>query len=158
MQLTRRDAIGRLACLAGYADIAAAAQLPTDQTPAATPLDPFKTLRPAHPRLLLLDTELDRIKQAARDNSTARRCYGELEKEADRLLSTPPVDSRSNGNSARSPSRRILDRVMTLALMYRLTAKDPWLRRAIMELKAAANFRDWNPARFIDCAEMTLAF
>ena len=47
---------------------------------------------------------------------------------------------------------------MTLALMYRLTAKDPWLRRAIMELKAAANFREWNPARFIDCAEMTLAF
>ena len=158
MQLTRRDAIGRLACLAGYADVATAAQSPTEQPPAANPVDPFKTLRPAHPRLLLLDTDLDRIKQAARENSTARRCYGELEKEADRLLSTPPVDPRSNANSARSPSRRVLDRVMTLALMYRLTAKDPWLRRAIMELKAAANFRDWNPTRFIDCAEMTLAF
>ncbi len=158
MQLTRRDAIGRLACLAGCADLSSAAQSATDQPTVPTPLDPFKTLRPAHPRLLLLDTELDRIRQNARENPVARRCYNDLEKEADRLLSTPPVDPRSSGNNPRTPSRRVLDRVLTLALMYRLTGKDPWLRRAIMELKSAANFRDWNPTRFIDCAEMTVAF
>ena len=32
--------------------------------------------------------------------------------------------------------------------MYRITQRDPYLRRAVAELRAAANFRDWNPAVF----------
>ena len=58
----------------------------------------------------------------------------------------------------RQVSRRVVDRVTTLALMYRITVREPYLRRALAELHAAAAFRDWNPPVFTDTAEMTHAF
>ncbi len=120
--------------------------------------DLLRTLRPEHPRLILLDPELDRIRLLVRENPLARRVFSDLEKECDRLLSIPPVEYKFAGNRLQLQTRRAIDRITTLALMYRLTKKDPWLRRAIMELNAAANFRDWNPNRFVETAEMAFAF
>jgi hypothetical protein len=120
--------------------------------------DPLRQLRAGHPRLILLDSELDRIRLAVRENALAKRIFSDLEKEADRLLSVPPAEYKLNGNRLQQQTRRAVDRITTLALMYRLTGKDPWLRRAIMELNAAAAFRDWNPVRFVDTAEMIHAF
>lgn len=120
--------------------------------------DPLRSLRPEHPRLLLADADLDRIRQLVRDNPLAKRLYTEFEKECDRLLSIPPVEYKLNGPRLQAQTRRAIDRITTLSLMYRLTKRDPWLRRAIMELNAAANFRDWNPTRFVETAEMTYAF
>jgi hypothetical protein len=128
--------------------------------PLATPNDndPLRLLRPGHPRLVLLDSELDKIRVATKENALAKRIFGDLEKECDRLLSVPPVRYELTGNRLQTQTRRAVDRITTLALMYRLSGRDPWLRRAIMELKACAEFRDWNPARFVDTAEMTHAF
>ena len=55
-------------------------------------------------------------------------------------------------------SRTVLDRVMTLALLYRLDGDRRWATRAREELLAAASFSDWNPSHFLDVAEMTHAF
>ena len=51
----------------------------------------------------------------------------------------------------------MLDRVSTLALMYRITRREPTCA-VPWETRAAANFRDWNPALFADTAEMAHAF
>jgi hypothetical protein len=120
--------------------------------------DPLRQLRTAHPRLLLLDSELDRLRAAVRDNTLAKRIFSDLEKECDRLLSIPPVEYKVTGNRLQNQTRRAIDRITSLALMYRITGRDPWLRRAVMELNAAAAFKDWNPSRFVDTAEMTHAF
>ncbi|MDP9169926.1 MAG: heparinase II/III-family protein, partial [Acidobacteriota bacterium] len=125
---------------------------------AQTDNDPLRLLRAGHPRLLLLDSDLDRLRQTTKDNPLAKRLFGDLEKEADHLLSIPPVEYKLTGQRLQTQTRRAVDRVTTLALMYRLTGRDPWLRRAIMELNAAASFRDWNPAHFVETAEMTHAF
>lgn len=93
-----------------------------------------------------------------RENALAKRIFADLERESDRLLSIPPVEYKLTGNRLQTQTRHIVDRITTLALMYRLTGRDPWLRRAIMELNAAAAFKDWNPARFVDTAEVTHAF
>jgi hypothetical protein len=93
-----------------------------------------------------------------RENALARRIFLDLEKECDRLLSIPPVEYKLSGPRLQIQTRRAIDRITTLALMYRITTRDPWLRRAIMELNAAANFREWNPARFVETAEMMHAF
>ena len=148
-RITRRSLLGRIAYASACAGNRALAQ--TDN-------DPLRQLRPAHPRLILLDTELDRIRLALKESAFAKRIFGDLEKESDRLLSIPPVEYKLNGIRLQTQTRRAIDRITTLALMYRLTGRDPWLRRAVMELNAAANFRDWNPARFVDTAEMTHAF
>ncbi len=51
-------------------------------------------------------------------------------------------------------SREVLDRIYTLALLYRLTCERRWAARAIAELLNAARFVDWNPAHWLDTAEM----
>ena len=52
-------------------------------------------------------------------------------------------------------SRRALARVYTLALLWRLDGKQPYFDRAVRELDAVCRFPDWNPAHFLDTAEMT---
>ncbi|MDP9053138.1 MAG: hypothetical protein M3N93_02365, partial [Acidobacteriota bacterium] len=104
---TRRAVIGELACLAA-----------ASRTLAQTDDDPLRQLRPSHPRLILLDSELDRLRISIRDNPTARRIYGDLEKESDRLLTTPVSEYKLAGPRLRAQSRRVLDRVGTLAIMY----------------------------------------
>ncbi len=145
--MRRREAIRRLAaysaCLPAFSQ---------------TDADPLHQLRSAHPRLILLDTDFDRIRILTRENAVAKRIYSDLEKECDRLLSIPPVEYKFAGPRLQTQTRRAIDRITSLALMYRLSGRDPWLRRAIMELNAAAAFKDWNPARFVDTAEMIHAF
>jgi hypothetical protein len=120
--------------------------------------DPLRQLRASHPRLILLDADLDRVRSLVRDNMMARRIYGDLEKECDRLATTPVSEYKLVGPRLRAVARRILDRVGTLAIMYRLTLREPYLRRAVAELKAGAAFRDWNPALFADTSDMAHAF
>jgi hypothetical protein len=146
--IPRRVLIGQLACLAAFAQ----------KVRAQTDDDPLRQLHPTHPRLILLDTDLDRLRGPIRDNPLAHRVYLDLEKESERLVNTPPSEYKLTGPRLRAVSRRVLDRVATLALMYRITQRDPYLRRAMSELRAAAGFRDWNPAVFTDTAEMTHAF
>jgi hypothetical protein len=142
-KIPRRILIGQLACLAAWAQI--------DD-------DPLRPLHSAHPRLILTDPDLDHLRQAIRDHPLAHRLYTDLEKECERLLTVPPAEYKLTGPRLRAVSRRVLDRVTTLALMYRITLREPYLRRAIAELHAAAAFRDWNPPVFTDTAEMTHAF
>ena len=149
--LTRRALFGQLAAAA------LCAQTPPAQT-AQPETDPLRNLRTSHPRLILLDPDLDKLRATVHDVPLAKRLFSDLEKECDRLLSIPPVEYKLNGNRLQTQTRRAIDRVTTLALMYRLTGRDPWLRRAVMELNAAAAFKDWNPAHFIDTAEMAHAF
>ncbi|HTA41351.1 MAG TPA: heparinase II/III family protein [Bryobacteraceae bacterium] len=146
--ITRRVLIGQLACLAST----------LQKVRAQTDDDPLRQLRTAHPRLILPDSDLDRVRTLARDHPLAHRVYLDLEKESERLLSAPPTEYKLTGPRLRSQCRRVLDRVSTLALMYRITLREPYQKRAVAELRAAAAFRDWNPAVFSDTAEMTHAF
>ncbi len=149
--LTRRGLLRSLA-FSHAAGITAFAQTP------AVDSDPLRQLRPAHPRLILLDADFDRLRLLYREHPLARRIYGDLEKECDRILSIPPVEYKLVGPRLQVQTRRAIDRITSLALMYRLSGRDPWLRRAMLEMNAAAAFKDWNPARMIDTAEMTCAF
>ena len=156
MDLTRRALFGQLAAAALCAQTPPAQTSPAQTTQPET--DPLRNLRANHPRLILLDPDLDKLRATVHDVPLAKRLFSDLEKECDRLLSIPPIEYKFNGNRLQTQTRRAIDRITTLALMYRLTGRDPWLRRAVMELNAAAAFKDWNPAHFIDTAEMTHAF
>jgi hypothetical protein len=140
---SRRVLLGQLASAAGWAQ--------SDD-------DPLHQLRAGHPRLILLDSDLDRLKALIRDHPLAHRIYLDLERESDRLLTAPVSEYRLVGPRLRAQTRRVLDRVSTLALMYRLTLRDAYQKRAVAELRAGANFRDWNPAIFPDTADMAHAF
>jgi hypothetical protein len=120
--------------------------------------NPLRTLRNDHPRLILLDTDLERLRLTIKEAPPARKIYQELQREGDRMLTSPPVEYKLAGAQLIAQSRRALDRIYTLALLYRLDRKATYLDRAVRELRAAASFKDWNPPHFVDVAEMAHAF
>ena len=120
--------------------------------------DPLKTLRADHPRLIVLDSDIERIRSFIQQYPHARKLHADLVKEADKLMTTPPVEYKLVGPRLLAQSRRCLERIYTLALLYRLDGRRQYLERALRELRAAADFKDWNPAHFLDTAEMTHAF
>ena len=133
--MRRRDWIWRLAL--GYAALRPVLAQNTEEK-SANDNDPLRQLRAGHPRLILLDADFDRIRLLVRENALAKHIYGDLEKECDRLLSIPPVEYKLAGPRLEPQTHRAIDRITSLALMYRLSGRDPWLRRAMLEMNAAA--------------------
>ena len=120
--------------------------------------NPLRTLRNDHPRLFLLDSDLDRLRGLIHDSPPARKIYTDLQRSADRMIAAAPAEYKLAGTQLGAQTGRVMDRVQTLALIYRLDKKQAHLDRVLKELRAAAAFRDWNPARFPDTAEMSGAF
>lgn len=116
-------------------------------------------LKPGHPRLLAGAAEFDRLKERVRNHPTLQPWAERLRDRARRILTDAPSRYEiPDGLRLLSTSRRVLDRVQTLALLYRLDGDPRYIERAWRELDAAAHFPDWNPRHFLDTAEMTLAF
>src|SRR5438270_3257479 len=125
---------------------------------AAQPGDPLQTLRKQHPRLILLDDQLDRLRGQVRDDAGARKIYDQVVRDAKRLETTPPIEYKLVGPRLLAQRRLAVDRIYTLALLWRLDHKRQYLDRGVKELRAAADFPDWHPPHFLDTAEMTHAF
>ena len=73
------------------------------------------------------------------------------------MLASPLLElEREDGRDVILPaSRKLVDRVATLAVADCLEGGSRHRKRAIRELLNAAAFPDWNPAHFLDTAEMT---
>lgn len=119
---------------------------------------PLQGLRPSHPRLILTNEGLDRLRQVLRTDPHAQSVLAAVKEEAEKILTQDPVIHKLEGPRLLTQSRRALARIYTLALVWRLDGDERFLRRAVKELEAAANFPDWNPSHFLDTAEMTHAF
>ena len=115
-------------------------------------------LRPSHPRLLATASELERVRQMINSAPLAHAWYAQLRQKAEKMLDEPPVTYTLIGPRLLAQSRRCLDRIYTLGLLYRLDGDKRFAERAKQELFAAAAFKDWNPSHFLDVAEMTHAF
>ncbi|HEU5022973.1 MAG TPA: hypothetical protein VFT60_13830, partial [Bryobacteraceae bacterium] len=151
--LSRRNL---LRLLSSGAAVSLRARSQTAEAPAAPGL--LGTLRKDRPRLLLFEADFDRLRFIIHENALSKRIYGNLERECDRILSIPPVEYKLVGTRLQAQTRRAIDRIAALGIMYGISGRDPWLRRAMLEMNAAAAFKDWNPSRPIDTAEMTCAF
>ncbi len=126
----------------------------------AAPSSPrlLQSLRPSHPRLIMTESELERVRQMIKSEPLARAWHAKLRQQAEKMLDEPTVEYKLNGPRLLAQSRRCLDRVYTLGLLYRLDGDKRFAERAKQELFAAAAFQDWNPSHFLDVAEMTHAF
>src|SRR5215472_10668845 len=85
--ITRRLFAGQLLTLSALAPAAF-----SQNEGAQVDSGPLRLLRSAHPRLVLLESDFDHLRLVVRENSQARKIFGDLEKECDRLLSIPPVE------------------------------------------------------------------
>jgi hypothetical protein len=121
------------------------------------PDQPLRTLRAQHPRLIATESDFVRIKAIVEKDQFAADLYAGLKTSADRILNETPVVHKLIGPRLLDQSRRALDRIYTLALVFRLSGDRKYLDRAVKEMRAAAAFPDWNPSHFLDTAEMTHA-
>lgn len=123
------------------------------------PSDWALKVRKEHPRLLATNKDFLQLQKLVATNPTAREIYNRLKRNADQICQESPSRYEiPDGLRLLATSRRVLNRVYTLALLYRLDGEHRYLERAWRELEAAANFPDWNPRHFLDTAEMAHAF
>lgn len=117
----------------------------------------LQSLRDGHPRLLVIDEDLERLKKTIASDPTARAYFERVRAVADDLLDDPVSERVIIGPRLLHISRQVLVRVQTLGGLYRLTGEQKYADRAKAEMLAAARFQDWNPSHFLDVAEMTNA-
>ncbi|MHB1037221.1 MAG: heparinase II/III domain-containing protein [Pirellulales bacterium] len=117
----------------------------------------LKTLRPQHPRLVVLPEDVARTKQLVATDPRARAIHEKLKARAEKLMSAAPIEHKLIGPRLLGESRKCLDRVYLLATLYRLDGDKQAAERARKEMLVAAGFKDWNPSHFLDTAEMTHA-
>jgi hypothetical protein len=80
-----------------------------------------------------------------------------MQRNAESLLTQPPVEYKLEGRRLLGVSREALYRTLTLSATYRLTGDPRFAKRAVGEMEQIASFNDWHPAHFLDVAEMTTA-
>jgi hypothetical protein len=119
--------------------------------------NPLQSLRRDHPRLMGSNDRILDVHSLIKSDALAKKIYDQLVAEAAKIETSPPVEHKLVGPRLLDQSRRALDRVYTLALLYRLTSEKRYRDRAVKEMRAAADMPDWNPSHFLDTAEMTHA-
>ena len=77
-------------------------------------------------------------------------------KNADYIMTLPPVQYELEGKRLLSVSRAVLDRTLNLAFAWKFTGDEKYARRAVKEVVNAAAFPDWNPKHFLDTSTMAM--
>lgn len=151
-----------LAPLPKYIHFSSRVITPTaDPQPVPIPPAPeiLRSLRKEHPRLFATEADFAALRQRIAIEPTLQNWRTRLREQAERILGEAPSKYEiPDGLRLLGVSRRVLSRVQTLGLLYRLEGDKRLANRVWTELEAAANFPDWNPRHFLDTAEMTHAF
>jgi hypothetical protein len=135
------------------------AQAPKPALPIPPATNILASLIQAHPRLLATREGFAQLKERIAAEPQLQSWHKKLQAQAEDILGAEPSRYEiPDGLRLLATSRRVLQRVYTLALLYRLDGGEQYPKRAWQELEAAARFSDWNPRHFLDTAEMTHAF
>ena len=120
----------------------------------------LKTLKTDHPRLLIDRDKVEQLRVLVRTDARAKKWYARIKAEAAKVLDEPTLRyDIPDGKRLLEVSRRAVERMYLLGMCYLIEQQDTrYADRAWADLQAAAKFPDWNPAHFLDTAEMSAAF
>ena len=110
---------------------------------------------PPHPRLLATNADWASLPARRRHDPDLARFVAAILARARSDLAKPPVEYRLEGRRLLGVSREFLRRSLFWAFAWRISGERVYLERAQTEMLAVAAFPDWNPAHFLDVAEMT---
>jgi hypothetical protein len=123
--------------------------------PEPLPADFLARLRPGHPRLILLDDELPRLREFVTRDARGKAWYESARKTAEALYAKPVQTHRlPDGRRLLSVSRDVGNRLYHWGFFYRMEGDRKWLERSWQEMAAVVAFKDWNPDHYLDTAEM----
>jgi hypothetical protein len=106
---------------------------------------------------MVLASDVALVKRAIESEPPVLKWFEAVRADAEQMLSAKPIEHKLIGPRLLDKSRTCLNRVTTLAGVYRLTGDKRFAERAKLEMLTAAGFPDWNPKHFLDTAEMTSA-
>lgn len=109
------------------------------------------------PRLVLTADRLEAVKAEVKAGGPVADVYAKIRRQADALLGEPPLTRTLEGRRLLYVSRQVLGRTTALALAWLVDNNPVYLKRLEAELQAVCGFEDWNPAHFLDVAEMAVA-
>ncbi len=115
------------------------------------------TLKEGHPRLVLTDEGLARMKEAAASDAVFAGYWKTVRAEADAILTLPPLEHRLIGPRLLDVSREAVRRIYYLGLSWRMTGDEKYAAGAVDNMLTVCAFPDWNPSHFLDTAEMSHA-
>jgi len=117
----------------------------------------LKTLDRNHPRLMLKDEDLKRLKQRHEEDEVLQKCVRDVLEEADDCAGKSMLTYRKIGPRLLHVSRECLHRIYALCLAYRWTGEEKYAGKAVDNMLTVCAFKDWNPSHFLDTAEMSHA-
>ncbi|MEI6646885.1 MAG: heparinase II/III family protein [bacterium] len=117
----------------------------------------FHGLTQQHPILFASTADFTALKQRCETDERCKLAKERILYDANGLLPLKPCLREMEGRRLLGVSRRVLWRITTLSMAYRLTDDKRYAQRCAEEMTAVAAFTDWNPSHFLDVAEMTLA-
>ncbi|MDP6544517.1 MAG: heparinase II/III family protein [Phycisphaerae bacterium] len=126
----------------------------------AADVDPstvLSTLDKSHPRLMLKDADLQKLKIRCKSDPILQKCVADVIKYADACLRKRPLVYKKIGPRLLNVSRDCLRRTYALALTWRWTGEKKYADQAIKNIVTVCAFKDWNPSHFLDTAEMSHA-
>ena len=109
------------------------------------------------PMIFIHDGVVKEMKQRIRHDTVFRLMNDAIVHRADTTLNAPLPKHELKGRRLLDVSRSVLFHVMDWGYAYLMTGDKRYARRAEAEMLTAAGFSDWNPAHFLDVAEMTMA-
>ena len=116
------------------------------------------TLKKGHPRIMIDENTVSRVKNLLNTDPHAPKWFEHLKSETDTILTEAPSHYEiPDGRRLLSVSRTVKERVRALMFIYLIEGGDQYIDRTWAEIEAACNFQDWNPSHFLDTAEMTYA-
>jgi hypothetical protein len=129
----------------------------TQAAAAQTAQDPWPYLVQAHPRIMLSPSILAELKQRLASDVRSQQMLKSLRSQASRVIPLPPVVYPVGTADILATSREAEYRILLLSFLYRVDGNVNYANRARKELIAVSQFQNWNPAHFLDTAEMTYA-
>lgn len=116
-------------------------------------------LKPSHPRILVKNyKEFDELNQRITSDVFLKKSYKNLSERAAKIISSKTVIYSTNDDVFLKTSREVLDRSLTLAMMFRLTNDKKYLNRLWSELVSVSEFQDWGSKHFLATSELIYAF
>lgn len=112
-----------------------------------------------HPRLLAVKSDFDRIRSDMKTDEYTKRMCDYLISKADSMLTLEPYKyALPDKQRITGVPEGLSDRIDHLAFAWQMTNDRKYVECAWKNLKAAAEFPDWNPSHIIDTAALTYAF